>query len=42
MTSDPIRAALERLHQYAKTFPVHDIDVIVAAARAALAAAPIA
>lgn len=38
MTTDPIRAALERLHQYAETFPEHDTDAIVAAARAALAA----
>lgn len=35
--SDPIRAAIERLHQYAEIFPVHDTDAILAAARAALA-----
>ena len=36
--TDPIRAALERLHQYAETFPEHDTDSIVARARAALKA----
>lgn len=35
--SDSIRAALERLHQYAEIFPVHDTDAILAAAHAALA-----
>lgn len=38
--TDPIRAALERLHQYAVAFPMHDTDAILAAARAALAAKP--
>ena len=33
--SDPIRAAVERLHQYAEMFPVHDTDEIVAAVLAA-------
>lgn len=36
--TDPIRAALERLHQYAEIFPEHDTDLIVARARAALSA----
>ena len=37
--ADPIRVALERLHQYSYMCPEHDTDEIVAAARAALAAA---
>lgn len=36
--TDPIRAALERLHQYAEIFPEHDTDSIVARARAELLA----
>ena len=37
MTTPDIRAALERLHEYAVAHPEHDTDELVAAARAALA-----
>lgn len=35
--TDPIRIALDRLHEYAVGHPNHDTDEIVAAARTALA-----
>lgn len=34
--TDPIRAALERLHHYAEMYPEDDTDSIIARARAAL------